>query len=61
MTSPEQQTYEWRPAKLLQDYNAPQDFALLILNQPIRHNNNLRKLWKNCMKLHTVSLNEIEC
>lgn len=40
--------FEWRPAKLLQDYNAPQDFALLVLNQPLRLGSSLRKLWKNC-------------
>ncbi|KAI5456985.1 thiamine pyrophosphokinase [Mariannaea sp. PMI_226] len=45
MASP--QAFEWRPAKLLQDYNAQQDFALLILNQPIQQGNNLRRLWKN--------------
>lgn len=64
-SSQEQRSYEWRPAKLLQDFNATQDFALLILNQPIRHNNNLRKLWKNSAlrvaadgganRLHTLS------
>ncbi|KAH7163380.1 thiamine pyrophosphokinase [Dactylonectria estremocensis] len=42
-----QQAFEWRPAKLLQDYNVPQDFALLVLNQPLRLGSNLRKLWKN--------------
>ncbi|KAM5354148.1 hypothetical protein ACJ41O_000798 [Fusarium nematophilum] len=41
------QTFDWRPAKLLQDYNSSQDFALLILNQPLRNGANLRKLWKN--------------
>ncbi|KAG8676560.1 thiamine pyrophosphokinase [Fusarium poae] len=40
-------TFEWRPAKLLQDYNIGQDFALLILNQPLKNGVNLRKLWKN--------------
>ncbi|KAF5020233.1 hypothetical protein F66182_7750 [Fusarium sp. NRRL 66182] len=39
--------FEWRPAKLLQDYNISQDFALLILNQPLKNGINLRKLWKN--------------
>lgn len=42
------QTFEWRPAKLLQEYDSPQDFALLILNQPLKNGVNLRKLWKNC-------------
>ncbi|UPL03832.1 hypothetical protein LCI18_014766 [Fusarium solani-melongenae] len=41
------QTFEWRPAKLLQEYDSPQDFALLILNQPLKNGVNLRKLWKN--------------
>ncbi|EXM23529.1 thiamine pyrophosphokinase, thiamine-binding domain [Fusarium oxysporum f. sp. vasinfectum] len=40
-------SFEWRPAKLLQDYNIGQDFALLILNQPLKNGVNLRKLWKN--------------
>ncbi|KAL4725640.1 thiamine pyrophosphokinase [Fusarium chlamydosporum] len=40
-------TFEWRPAKLLQDYNIGQEFALLILNQPLKNGVNLRKLWKN--------------
>ncbi|KAK7398407.1 thiamine pyrophosphokinase [Neonectria punicea] len=43
----QQQPFEWRPAKLLQDYNVPQEFALLVLNQPLRSGGNLRKLWKN--------------
>jgi thiamine pyrophosphokinase len=41
-------TFDWRPAKLLQDYNIGQEFALLILNQPLKNGVNLRKLWKNC-------------
>ncbi|KAF4982206.1 hypothetical protein FZEAL_2090 [Fusarium zealandicum] len=41
------QAFEWRPAKLLQDYESPQDFALLVLNQPLKNGVNLRKLWKN--------------
>ncbi|KPM38036.1 hypothetical protein AK830_g8518 [Neonectria ditissima] len=43
----QEQPFEWRPAKLLQDYNVPQEFALLVLNQPLRSGANLRKLWKN--------------
>lgn len=41
--------FEWRPARLLQDQDREdkQDFALLILNQPIRNGANLRRLWKN--------------
>ncbi|KAF7558352.1 hypothetical protein G7046_g5790 [Stylonectria norvegica] len=39
--------FEWRPVKLLQDYGTPQDFALLVLNQPLKNGANLRKLWKN--------------
>jgi thiamine pyrophosphokinase len=40
---------EWHPARLLQDHNDDsQDFALLILNQPIRNVAGLRRLWKNC-------------
>ncbi|KEY71802.1 hypothetical protein S7711_06554 [Stachybotrys chartarum IBT 7711] len=39
---------EWHPARLLQDHNDDsQDFALLILNQPIRNVAGLRRLWKN--------------
>lgn len=41
-------TFEWRPAKLLQDYGSAQDFVLLVLNQPLRNGATLRKLWKNC-------------
>ncbi len=41
------QTFEWQPAKLLQDQDSTSDFALLVLNQPLKNGANLRKLWKN--------------
>ncbi|KAG6003921.1 hypothetical protein E4U21_001599 [Claviceps maximensis] len=39
--------FEWHPAKLLQDDDNLQDFALLILNQPLKNGAILRRLWKN--------------
>lgn len=41
---------EWHPAKLLQTRDVAPDFALLILNQPLRNGINLRKLWRNCTR-----------
>ncbi|KAK5996917.1 thiamine pyrophosphokinase 1 [Cladobotryum mycophilum] len=38
--------FEWHPAKFLLDHSS-QEFALLVLNQPLRNGNNLRKLWRN--------------
>ncbi|KAH7324835.1 thiamine pyrophosphokinase [Stachybotrys elegans] len=43
-------TVNWHPGRLLQPPSAnvnPPEFALLILNQPIKNGANLRKLWKN--------------
>ncbi|KJZ78684.1 hypothetical protein HIM_02075 [Hirsutella minnesotensis 3608] len=40
-------TVEWHPAKLLQDRDSSPDFALLVLNQPLKNSANLRRLWKN--------------
>ncbi|PHH84457.1 hypothetical protein CDD83_1909 [Cordyceps sp. RAO-2017] len=41
------QTFEWHPAKLLQDQESSPNFALLVLNQPLKRNkNHLRRLWK---------------
>ena len=42
---------EWRPAQMLQGRDVAPDFALLILNQPLRNGVNLRKLWRSCKKL----------
>jgi len=42
------ESVEWHPAKLLQGRDVAPDFALLILNQPLRNGINLRKLWRNC-------------
>lgn len=39
---------EWRPGKVLQSRDVAPEFALLILNQPLRNGVNLRKLWRNC-------------
>ncbi|KZZ87059.1 Thiamin pyrophosphokinase, eukaryotic [Moelleriella libera RCEF 2490] len=39
--------FEWHPAKLLQDEDSFQDFALLVLHQPLRNSAILRRLWKN--------------
>lgn len=41
--------FEWHPAKLLEDNAGLQDFALLVLNQPLKNGAILRRLWKNCM------------
>jgi hypothetical protein len=40
-------TIEWQPAKLLQDQESPSEFALLVLNQPLKNSTNLRRLWRN--------------
>ncbi|OAA45612.1 Thiamin pyrophosphokinase, eukaryotic [Metarhizium rileyi] len=39
--------FEWHPAKLLGDNDGLQDFALLVLNQPLKNGTVLRRLWKN--------------
>merc|ERR1711935_850630 len=39
--------FEWHPAKLLEDNDGLQDFALLVLNQPLKNGAILRRLWKN--------------
>ncbi|PHH83088.1 hypothetical protein CDD82_3623 [Ophiocordyceps australis] len=39
--------FEWHPAKLLQDHDHGSDFALLVLNQPLKNSTTLRRLWKN--------------
>ncbi|PNY24983.1 thiamine pyrophosphokinase 1 [Tolypocladium capitatum] len=44
MASP---SFEWHPAKLLQDRDGTNEFALLVLNQPLRNGTALRRLWKN--------------
>lgn len=41
-------SFEWHPARLLQNSDAPPDFGLLVLNQPLRNSTNLRRLWRNC-------------
>lgn len=42
-------SFDWHPARLLQSQEGPpDDFALLILNQPLKNSVNLRKLWRNC-------------
>ncbi|KOS23171.1 Thiamine pyrophosphokinase 3 [Escovopsis weberi] len=38
--------FEWHPARFMQDHGS-QDFALLVLNQPLRNSTNLRRLWRN--------------
>ncbi|RDA92680.1 hypothetical protein CP533_3728 [Ophiocordyceps camponoti-saundersi (nom. inval.)] len=40
-------TFEWHPAKLLQAKECSPDFALLVLNQPLKNSNDLRRLWNN--------------
>ncbi|RDA84172.1 hypothetical protein CP532_3907 [Ophiocordyceps camponoti-leonardi (nom. inval.)] len=39
--------FEWHPAKLLQAKECSPDFALLVLNQPLKNSNDLRRLWNN--------------
>lgn len=41
--------FEWHPAKFLRTQDPSPDFALLILNQPLRNGHNLRRLWRNGM------------
>lgn len=43
-----QQTFEWHPARLLQEQDNAANFALLVLNQPLKNSVILRRLWKNC-------------
>jgi thiamine pyrophosphokinase len=43
--------FEWQPNRFLQDQHS-QNFALLVLNQPLKNGSNLRKLWRNCMLAH---------
>lgn len=38
---------EWHPARLFQDREGSPEFALLVLNQPLRNGANLRRLWRN--------------
>lgn len=45
-------TFEWHPAKLLQEKECSPEFALLVLNQPLKNGNDLRRLWNNCTLLH---------
>ncbi|KND87085.1 Thiamin pyrophosphokinase 1 [Tolypocladium ophioglossoides CBS 100239] len=40
-------SFEWHPAKLLQDQDGTNEFALLVLNQPLKNGITLRRLWKN--------------
>ncbi|PFH57179.1 hypothetical protein XA68_15408 [Ophiocordyceps unilateralis] len=40
-------TFEWHPAKLLQERECSPEFALLVLNQPLKNGNDLRRLWNN--------------
>ena len=42
-------SFDWHPARLLRDQDDVDDFALLVLNQPLRNGAHLRKLWKKCM------------
>jgi len=41
------ETFEWQPSRLLQSQDGSPEFALLILNQPLRNGAKLRRLWKN--------------
>ncbi|KAJ4165453.1 hypothetical protein LMH87_007085 [Akanthomyces muscarius] len=41
------EVFEWHPARYLQTSEPVDDFALLVLNQPLKNGINLRKLWKN--------------
>jgi hypothetical protein len=45
---------EWRPAQMLQGRDVAPNFALLILNQPLRNGVNLRKLWRSCKEKHLI-------
>lgn len=48
------QVFEWHPAKFLRTHDPSPDFALLVLNQPLRNGNILRKLWRNCAYWHEL-------
>ncbi|ATY60713.1 thiamine pyrophosphokinase, putative [Cordyceps militaris CM01] len=39
--------FEWHPARYLQASDLADDFALLVLNQPLKNGTSLRKLWNN--------------
>ncbi|KAF4125509.1 thiamine pyrophosphokinase [Geosmithia morbida] len=47
MTVADEHVIEWHPARLLQIRDNVPEFALLILNQPLRNGTSLRSLWKN--------------
>ncbi|KAL7923761.1 thiamine pyrophosphokinase [Trichoderma austrokoningii] len=38
--------FEWQPYRFLQDHDG-QNFALLVLNQPLKNSSNLRRLWRH--------------
>lgn len=44
--------FEWHPARYLQSSELADDFALLVLNQPLKNGVNLRKLWNHCESLN---------
>jgi thiamine pyrophosphokinase len=48
------QVFEWHPAKFLRTQDPSPEFSLLVLNQPLRNGNNLRKLWRNCQSSLSV-------
>ncbi|OAA69126.1 Thiamin pyrophosphokinase, eukaryotic [Cordyceps fumosorosea ARSEF 2679] len=39
--------FEWHPARYMQASELGDDFALLVLNQPLKNGTTLRKLWNN--------------
>lgn len=41
--------FQWNPARLLQEEDSQDRYALLVLNQPLKNSSNLRRLWKNGM------------
>ncbi|KAH8199243.1 hypothetical protein TruAng_006583 [Truncatella angustata] len=45
--APQKDHIEWHPASLLNEDRATQRFALLILNQPLRDVETLKRLWAN--------------
>ncbi|KAJ3476829.1 hypothetical protein NLG97_g9004 [Lecanicillium saksenae] len=39
--------FEWHPARYMQASDLAEEFALLVLNQPLKNSIHLRKLWNN--------------
>lgn len=48
--------FQWNPARLLQEEDNQDRYALLVLNQPLKNSANLRRLWKNGTSLDCFAM-----